>query len=226
MIPQTPFTQTTFDLMNASLPKGGAQHQGLIYDDKKTTYRTELDQALRFNPDLIFAAGYTPDTIVLLKDLYRAGYKGKVIGFAYSINQKLVDQIGQSEIVEGVYSFAPAPAEGTAAYERVKKAVGVPVPDPYTCQVYDHANLVLMAIAEAKAATGEAIKDNIRKISQGGGKPVDNAVDGIKAIMAGEKVAYAGASGPCDFDAKGDIIDCKFRFEQVKAGKFTLVKIA
>jgi len=94
MIPQTPFTQATFDILNAVLPKGGATHQSLIYDDKKTTYRTEVDQALRTSPDLILANGYTPDSIVLLKDLYRAGFKGKILGFAYSINQKLIDQIG------------------------------------------------------------------------------------------------------------------------------------
>src|ERR1700730_5122748 len=226
MIQQTPFTQATFDLMGKVLPKGGATHQGLIYDDKKNTYRTEVDQALRADPDMIFAAGYTPDTIVLLKDIYRAGYKGKIIGFGYSINQKLLDQIGQPEVVEGVYTYSPSPAEGSGAYEKVKAAVGSATPDPYTCQVYDHVNLVLLAIANAKAATGEAIKDNIRKSAQGGGKSVDNAVDGIKAIAAGEKVDYTGASGPCDFDDKGDILDCKFRYDVVKAGKFTLVKIA
>jgi branched-chain amino acid transport system substrate-binding protein len=226
MIPQTPFTQSTFDILNAVLPKGGATHQSLIYDDKKTTYRTEVDQALRTSPDVILANGYTPDTVVLLKDLYRAGFKGKILGFAYSINQKLLDQVGQPEVVEGVYTFAPSPAEGSGAYERVKAAVGSANPDPYTCQVYDHINMVLMSMALAKDASGVAIKDNIRKVTQGGGKSVDNAVDGLKAIAAGEKVDYSGASGPCDFDDKGDILDCKFRYEQVKAGKFTLVKIA
>jgi branched-chain amino acid transport system substrate-binding protein len=226
MIPQTPFTQSTFDILNQVLPKGGATHQSLIYDDKKTTYRTEVDQALRDSPDVILANGYTPDTTILLKDLYRAGFKGKILGFAYSINQKLLDQIGQPEVVEGVYTFAPSPAEGSGAYERVKAAVGSANPDPYTCQVYDHINMVLMSMALAKDASGVAIKDNIRKVTQGGGKSVDNAVDGLKAIAAGEKVDYSGASGPCDFDDKGDILDCKFRYEQIKSGKFTLVKIA
>jgi branched-chain amino acid transport system substrate-binding protein len=83
-----------------------------------------------------------------------------------------------------------------------------------------------MAMAQAKDTTGVAIKDNVRKICQGGGKTVDNAVDGIKAIASGEKVDYSGASGPCDFDDKGDILSCKFRYEQIKGGKFTLVKIA
>ena len=86
--------------------------------------------------------------------------------------------------------------------------------------------MVLMAMAIGKGATGTVIKDNIRKVTQGGGKAVDNAVDGLKAIAAGEKVDYAGASGPCDFDDKGDILDCQFRYEQIKAGKPVLVKIA
>lgn len=226
MITQTPFTQTTLDILAKVLPKGGATSSSLIYDDKKTTYRTEVDQAMRAQPDMILANGYTNDSIVLLKDLYRAGYKGKIIGFAYSLNQKLVDQIGQNEVVEGAYTFAPSTAEGSNALERVKKLSGLANPDPYTSQVYDHINMVLMAMAVGKATTGTAIKDNIRKVSQGGGKPVDNAIDGLKAIAAGEKVDYSGASGPCDFDEKGDILSCKFRFEQIKGGKFTLVKIA
>jgi branched-chain amino acid transport system substrate-binding protein len=226
MVPQTPFSQRTLDIMTDIAKKAGGSHSGLIYDDKKTTYRTEVDQALRFGPDGILAAGYTPDTVVLLKDLYRAGYKGKIIGQAYAINQKLIEMVGQPDVVEGVYTYAPSVAEGSGALERVKKLSGLSEPDPYTSQVYDHVNMVLMAMAVAKDTTGTAVKDNIRKVSQGGGKPVDNLVDGLKAIAAGEKVDYAGASGPCDFDDKGDILDCKFRYEQIKAGKPVLVKIA
>lgn len=226
LVPQTPFAQRSIEILAETMKKAGGSHGGQIYDDKKTTYRTEVDQALRFAPDAIFCAGYTPDTIVLLKDLYRAGYKGKIIGQAYSVNQKLIDQIGQNEVVEGVYTYAPSVAEGSNALARVKKMSDLANPDPYTSQVYDHTNMVLMAMAVAKATTGTAIKDNIRKITQGGGKPVDNAIDGLKVIAAGEKVDYAGASGPCDFDDKGDILDCKFRYEQIKGGKAVLVKVA
>jgi len=226
LVPQTPFAQRSIEILAEVTKKAGGTHGSQIYDDKKTTYRTEVDQALRMQPDAIFCAGYTPDTVVLLKDLYRAGYKGKILGQGYSVNQKLIDQIGQNEVVEGVYTFSPSVAEGSTALERVKKMSGLASPDPYTSQVYDHTNMVLMAMAVAKATTGTAIKDNIRKVAQGGGKAVDNAVDGIKAIAAGEKVDYAGASGPCDFNEIGDILDCKFRYEQVKAGKPTLVKIA
>jgi branched-chain amino acid transport system substrate-binding protein len=226
LVPQAPFAQRSIEIMNDVAKKAGGSHGGLIYDDKKNTYRTEVDQALRFGPDAILCAGYTPDTVVVLKDLYRAGFKGKIIGQAYAINAKLIQQIGQNEVVEGVYTYAPSVAEGSNALEHVKKMSGLSDPDPYTSQVYDHVSMVLMAMAAAKDTTGTAIKDNIRKISQGGGKPIDNAVDGMKAIAAGEKVDYAGASGPCDFDEKGDILECKFRYDQIKAGKPVLVKVA
>ena len=226
LVPQTPFAQRSIEILAEVTQKAGGTHGSQIYDDKKTTYRTEVDQALRMQPDAIFCAGYTPDTVVMLKDLYRAGYKGKILGQAYSVNQKLIDQIGQNEVVENVYTYAPSVAEGSNALERVKKLSGLANPDPYTSQVYDHTNMVLMAMAAAKATSGTAVRDNIRRVTQGGGKTVDNAVDGLKAIAAGEKVDYTGASGPCDFNDVGDILDCKFRFEQIKSGKPVLVKIA
>ena len=162
----------------------------------------------------------------MLKDVYRAGFNGLKVAFGYSVNQKLIESV-PAEVVDKTYTISPSPAEGSKAYERLVKLIGVASPDPYTTQIYDQINLVLMAIAIAGDASGTAIKDAVRKVSQAqGGAKVDNAVDGLKAIAAKQPVDYDGASGPCDFDAIGDIIDSKFRYEQVQGGKLTLVKIA
>ena len=122
-------------------------------------------------------------------------------------------------MVEGVYTFAPSPAEGSTASRRSRPLVRLGQSRSLHLPGLRPRQPGADGIANAKEATGTAIKDNIRKVTQGGGKAVDNAVDGIKAIAAGEKVDYAGASGPCDFDDKGDILDCKFRYDQIKAGK-------
>lgn len=224
--PQTPFAKSQFDNITAAVKAGGGETASLIYDDKKPAYRTEVDEVLRFKPDAIVFGGYTPDTSVMLKDLYRAGFGGTKIAFGYSVNQKLVESV-PAEVVDKTFTISPSPAEGSKAYERLVKMIGVASPDPYTTQIYDHVNLVLMAIALAGDASGAAIKDNIRKVSQApGGTKIDNAVDGLKAIAAKQAVDYDGASGPCDFTDSGDIKDCKFRYEQVQGGKITLVKIA
>lgn len=224
--PQTPFAKSQFDNITEAVKKAGGETGSLIYDDKKPAYRSEIDEVLRFKPDAIIFGGYTPDTTVMLKDAYRAGYTGLKVAFGYAVNQKLVESV-PAEVVDKTFTIAPSPAEGSKAYARLVKMIGVASPDPYTTQVYDQINLILMAIAIAGDSSGTAIKDSVRKVSQAqGGAKVDNALDGLKAIAAKQPVDYDGASGPCDFTETGDIVDCQFRYEQVQGGKLTLVKIA
>lgn len=224
--PQTPYAESQFQNITKAVEAAGGETSSLIYDDKKPSYRSEVDEVMRFEPDAIIFGGYTPDTTVMLKELYRAGYQGKKIAFAYAVNEKLVDSV-PAEVVEGCYTIAPSSNESSTAYQRLVKLIGVDSPDPYTVQVYDQINLVILAMAAAGDSSGAAIKDNIRKVSQAAdGTKVDNAVDGLKLIAEGKSVNYEGASGPCDFTDKGDISDSSFRYEQVRDGKLTLIKIA
>ncbi len=225
MSPQTPFTQSQFQMVKDTLAKGGAVAELLVYDDKKPSLRTEVDAALRYKPDAILAGGYTPDTTVLLRDLARASFDGKVLGFGYAINQKLVDAL-PAEVVDGVYALSPSPSLGSPAFARVQAITKQETPDPYSCQVYDHVTLAMLAMEQAKAVSGTAIRDTIRMVSQGGGTAVNTYLDGARAIGAGTKIDYDGASGPCDFTDVGDITDVKFRYEQVKDGRITLLKVA
>ncbi len=112
------------------------------------------------------------------------------------------------------------------AYALAAKRIGIAEPDSYEAQATDWASLVTLTIAKAKEATGTALKDNVRKISQGAGKKVYSAVEGLKELAAGNEINYEGASGPCDFTDIGDITDCKFRYNTVAKGKFTLLKVA
>lgn len=224
--PQTPFYTSELDAITATVKAAGGEIGTLVYDDQKPSYRSEIDTMLRFAPDALILGGYTPDTIVLLKDLFRAGYKGKKLAFAYAVNQKLLDSV-PAGVADSCYTLAPSPAEGSPAYDELVKLIGVEHPDPYTAQVYDQVNLVILAMALSGNPTGEGIKGAIRSVSQApGGKVVSNAPDGLKAIAAKEPIAYEGASGPCKFTPKGDIQDSKFRYEQVQNGAFKLLKIA
>ncbi len=107
------------------------------------------------------------------------------------------------------------------------KLLGIEHPDPYTVQVYDQANLVILAMALSGVPTGEGIKGALRGVSQApGGRVVENAPDGLQAIAAKQPIAYQGASGPCKFTGRGDIQDSRFRYEQVQSGAIKLLKIA
>jgi branched-chain amino acid transport system substrate-binding protein len=226
--PQTPFVKSQFDSITAAVKKAGGETSSLVYDDKKPSYRTEVDETLRFKPDAIIFGGYTPDTSVMLKDVYRAGYAGLKIAFGYSVNQKLIESV-PAETVESIVTISPSPAEGSDAYARVAKLAGVTNPDPYTAQIYDQINLVILALAAAGSAepSGTAIKDSVRKVSQSkDGTKITNAPDGLKLLAGGKVIDYDGASGPCEFTDIGDILDCKFRYDEVKTSKLVLLKIA
>ena len=222
---QTPFAVDSYNALGAALQKGGAEVAGdVVYDATKTSYRSEVDAALRAKPDTVFLNSYTPDLIVLMRELYRAGFDGRKLTLGYAANAKLLDAL-PPDVTEGLMSYAPSPDPGSPAYARVKAILGAE-PDPYSCQVYDHISLVALSIAAAGEASGAAIHDAVRRVSQGDGQPVSSAVDGLKLIATGKAVNYDGASGPCDFLPSGDIATCKFRFEVAEKGKYRLLSIS
>jgi branched-chain amino acid transport system substrate-binding protein len=223
---QAPFALPTQKVVGEELKKRGAELvASVVYDKDKTTYRSEIDQVLKATPDMIYLNGYTPDVTIVLKDLYKAGYTGAKIAQAYAVNQKLLSAL-PPEVTEGTFTIAPSPATESSAYKRLAQALGNDDLDPYSCQTHDHISLVALAIAHAKGeATGTAIRDHVRKISQGNGTRVESAVEGLKVLARGKDVNFDGASGPCEFNDVGDILDTKFRYEQAERGKFKLLKI-
>ena len=223
---QAPFSLPTQTRLAEVLKEKNSEMVGaLIYDKDKTTYRSEVDQALRTKPDLIYMNGYTPDVTILMRDLYRAGFAGGRFAQSYAITSKVLESLPQ-DVTEGVYTVQPSADVGSPAYELAIKRLGIAEPDSYETQATDWISLVSLAIAKAKDATGTAIRDAVRKISQGDGMKVYSAVDGLARLAEGKEINYEGASGPVDFNEIGDILDCKFRYQQVERGKFKFLKIA
>jgi branched-chain amino acid transport system substrate-binding protein len=224
---QTPFAVPSQEQLTAHYKAAGKEVVGtLIYDKEKNSFRTECDQIIKAKPDMVYLNGYTPDVTVVAKDLFRAGYTGMRVAQAYAVNQKFLDSLPH-EVSDGLYTIAPSPAIESNGYKRLAKILGSGDLDPYSCQCHDQASLVILALAKAGGeASGTAIKDNVRKISQGPGQEVDNAVDGLKLLAAGKEINFTGASGPCDFNEIGDIADCQFRYEQAEKGKFRTLRIA
>jgi ABC-type branched-subunit amino acid transport system substrate-binding protein len=223
---QAPFAQPTQARATEVLKQKGSQMVGTLISDKdKTTYRSEVDQALRTNPDLIYLNGYAPDVTILLRDLYRASYAGTRFAQSYAVTTKVLDSLPH-EVTEGVVTVQPSADVASPAYALARKRLGVAEPDSYETQATDWASLVSLAIAKAKVATGTGIRDSVRSICQGNGTKVYSAVEGLKLLGQGSEINYEGASGPCDFTEIGDIVDCKFRYNKVAGGKFVLLKVA
>jgi len=221
---QAPFAAPMRTKSEEVLAKNGSQLAGsLVYEKDKTTYRSEIDQALATNPDLIYLNGYAPDVTIMLRDLYRAGFNGARFAQSYAVTTKVLESL-PPEVTEGAYTVQPSSDIESPAFALAEKRLGEKDPDSYVTQATDWISLVLLTIARAKEATGTALRDNVRKISQGSGTKVASAVEGLKLLAEGKDVNYEGASGPCDFNEIGDVTDCKFRYQIVEKGKFRFLK--
>jgi branched-chain amino acid transport system substrate-binding protein len=210
---QTPFAVDSWHRLAQVLAEGGASGVGdIIYDPKQISFRSEIGKALAQKPDTLFLNSYAPDLEILLRETYQAGFEGKRFTFAYAATNAVLKAL-PAGVTNGLFSFAPSPDVGSPAYRAVQAILGVNDPDPYSCQIYDHVSLVALAIAKAGTASGVAIHDNVRKISQGAGEKVGDPVAGLRLLAAGKEINYEGASGPCDFTPIGDIVSCKFLFQ-------------
>jgi len=224
--PQTPFAQSYIEIISGIFKAAGGSGNGLVYEDRKSSYRSEVDQALKESPDVIVLGGYVPDTSVVLKDLYRASYTGKKVGFSFGINDALTKAV-PAEVSEGAYSLIPSAAENSEGYKRLIAKMKLPSLDSYSCQVYDHVVLTSLALAHATPglANGTVVRDNLRAISEGEGKRTDDAVEALKTVVGGGQVNYDGPSGPLEFTENGDVKGVFFRYEQVQDGKLVVRKV-
>jgi branched-chain amino acid transport system substrate-binding protein len=218
LLAQNPFSEPMRKGFAETVEPKGVKTKAIIYDSRKTSFRTEVDQVVDAAPDLIFLGGYPQDNIVIMKDLYRTGYKCKIVGTGTGITGQFLDGAGK-EVAEGIYTVQPSPVVGSPAYAKLAKLIGKDQPDTNMCQSYDQINLVLLSVAAAQQATGTAIRDTIRSIGDPTGEKVDNVLDGLKLLGAGKKINYEGASGPCKFLPNGNVASANFRTFQVKDGK-------
>jgi ABC-type branched-subunit amino acid transport system substrate-binding protein len=223
---QAPFALSTKEHLDTILKaRGGSVVAHIIYEKDKATYRSEIDQAMRADPDFLYLNGYAPDTVVVLRDLYKANVNLPKFCQSYALPQKTLEGI-PPEVSAGTYTGQPSADVDGEAFRLAAARLGIAEPDSYEAQATDWASLVILTVAKAKAATGEALKDNVRKISQGAGAKVYSAVAGLKLLAEGKEINYEGASGPCDFTDIGDIQGCRFRYMEVVDGKLKFLKVA
>lgn len=226
MGPQTPFAQNHIDGVTAAFGNSG---DGLIYEDKKTSYRSEVDQAMRFKPDAIILGGYAPDTLVAVKDLYRANFKGHRIGYFFGINQTLLNGL-PIDVSEGLYSLSPTAAVTSNVYKRFAAKMKSDNVDSYSCQLYDDVHLVTLSLAAAPAnapTNGVTVRDHLRGVTQDPkAKAVDSVAEGLQLLATGTRINYDGASGALEFEPNGENQANLFRFDQVRGGKFVTTKVA
>lgn len=187
------------------------------------TYTTYLDAALDAAPDAVVLIGYPGEGSVVMKDWLVGGrLPGVKWLFSEALKaQSFVENVSDPTKLED--AVGTAPYLGGTSYDRFVDAYTArfgAAPTLYAANAYDAALLILLAAEQGKEASRQAIKENLRSISDGTGEVIlaGELAKGLEAVRAGRKINYEGASGPVDLDARGDVVSGTYVVWTIKGG--------
>ncbi|MCC2596310.1 ABC transporter substrate-binding protein [Pusillimonas sp. MFBS29] len=207
--------------------KGGKVLANVVYEPNRTSYRSELQQVLATNPDVIVMGSYLPDTTIILREWYQSGADNAWIIPGWAANPKLVEALG-AEATNGIISVDTVSNTDADSYkdlsDRYRKATNTELADNvYAAMTYDM--VISLALAAHKAgpdATSQQISDQIRSVSNPDGEKVYSYATGKKLLDEGKEIDYEGASSRLNFDEYGDS-NPDFGVYVIKEGKFERV---
>ena len=181
-------------------------------------------------PDAVVEITFPKFSVGFTKAFLASGSKVRLVHTHNFRAARIIETLKAS--VEGQEGTSQAVlGEGTAAQafaEDLKASTGQP-PD---AAAYDAAMTVMLAalqaaerrhLPDAGLVSGAEIRDAMRAINDAKGERVSAGTAGVaralELIAAGKPLDYQGASGPCNFDERGDVVAQLARF-QVQGGKF------
>jgi ABC-type branched-subunit amino acid transport system substrate-binding protein len=191
---------------------GGGGGGGGDGDDTTTTATTTEDTGSDTTtsssyPDVLTVIGYPASGIQIFRDFYSQWEdEGIDILVPDGLQQgDLPDQVGNP--MDNVTGTVPSPVGPNREdfTDLFRDEYGEP-PSIFTYHTFDAVSILMLANAAAGENSGEAVRDQMRRVANGDGMAVGpgNLVEGINAAARGEAVNYQGASSPTDFDKRGD----------------------
>jgi branched-chain amino acid transport system substrate-binding protein len=219
---------------------GGKVTASVAYDQEKPSYRGEVEQAIKGNPDALVVIAYPADGNKQLVSAIEQGYKGDFL-FADGMKADSVAKGPAGEQVSGSLGTAPgsldtpAGARFEADYRAFVTRTGkhVDVTAPYRKEAYDAMASILLAIRSvgpgflklAPKEQGKAIRDHLRRVT--GPRGVRVGYDEFKRAFAmlgkGQRINYEGVSGPLTFDKNGDTEEAAFDIWGFQRGRVATV---
>jgi branched-chain amino acid transport system substrate-binding protein len=207
--PNNDFATTLVASFRRSFEEAGGRvvNEPFFYNTTQPSFRAEVDRLLRGNPPAVFIPGYVADFTAVYRDIYRAGYRGRVFTIPFAVGPQFKTAVGAA--ADGIMHGFPVPPVGSPAYDAFLRFMGrTPngeVQLPFGSAGYDQINLLLLAIAAANSTDVDAVKAMIPRVANGPGERVTTVAEGLAALRAGKTLNYDGASSSVEFKPDGSL---------------------
>lgn len=182
----------------------------------QASYTSEAMMIAAATPDCVALIAYPQDAGVILRDWEMTTGHPAVqwIGTDGLFTADFITEAGSDARVDGFLGASPLTTPDTPEYHafaaRYHAAYGHD-PENFVASYYDATALALLAIERAGTTDGAMIRDALREIGGPSGTLVEHAA-GLREALAALNAAsprplnYQGASGPINFDDKGDTV--------------------
>jgi branched-chain amino acid transport system substrate-binding protein len=181
-------------------------------NDGQPSYRAEVTEALRGQPQAIYLALYPKEGIAAVREWISLGGTQNMIAANALKSDEFRDNVGMQYLGSfiGTDTASPRTDSADAFVAAYTARFDGPPNGPGLANSYDATMIALMAMhAAGKDAKGADIAAKIASVTDPAGTPVSADVAGFtqakEVLDAGGTVSYQGATGNVLFDKNGDV---------------------
>jgi ABC-type branched-subunit amino acid transport system substrate-binding protein len=189
---------------------GGKILKEVTFNTGQNTYNGELKNIANANPKLVYYSGGIDTAPMIFKAAKQRGYDWSWYVTPDVAVQEFIDVIGK-DVAEGIRTIIPMEDENNIAFKTFNENYearfnAIPSGGYYNANAYDLVIASTLAMEAAGEASGSAINEKIREVTNPPGKEVSNFKEALEELRNGNDINYQGASGPIDFDDHGNVI--------------------
>ena len=198
------------------------------YNEKQSSYQSEVTKAMEGSPDGLYLISYPVDGATIARAWISQGGVQKFLLNDGMNSADFISAVG-AEYLNEAYgtSSGTSPTKSTEYFNANYKAFSNIEPsNPAADRSYDAGAIVGLAIAVAGSEDPAAIRDAIYKVVDPSGEPIfagkEEFAKALGLIKDGKPIKYEGVIGPVSFDKYGDITG-PFRLWKVTDGEVKTV---
>lgn len=195
------------------------------YNEKQSSYASEVTAAMGGEPDGLYLVSYPVDGATIARTWISQGGVQKFLLNDGMNSPDFIDSVGADYLNEAYgTSSGTSPTKSTDYFVKNYKSFsgGIEPTNPAADRSYDAGAIVGLAIAIAGSEDPAKIRDAIFKAVDPKGEPIyagkEEFAKALGLIKEGKAIRYEGVIGPVSFDKYGDITG-PFRLWKIKDGK-------
>ncbi|WP_299967354.1 ABC transporter substrate-binding protein [uncultured Roseobacter sp.] len=191
---------------------GVAVTTSIAINDAQPSYRAEVTEALRTQPDAIYLALYPAEGTAAVREWISLGGTQNMILANSLKSDEFRENVGMQYLGSALGTDTSSPRSDSAdAFRAAYMARFDSEPNgPGLANSYDATMIALLAMeAAGPDATGAQIAEAVARVTDPAGTPVTADAAGFAqardVLGGGGTVAYQGATGNVQFDVNGDV---------------------